>query len=700
MSFLIGALPAYAQSSETDAPPEDGVRKLGTIVVSTQKREQSLLDVGAAVSVIGGDALEFRDLANMSDISNSVPNVEYGEVAGASQITIRGIGLNVETGFAEPAVAVHLNGVFLGRSNAAALGLADLASVEVLRGPQGTLYGRNATGGVVNFTTNKPTDAFEAGATIGAGSFERRLARGYVSGPFSDTVRGRLSIAYEEDDGYIDNRTTGKTEGGLEATTLKGDLSWDITENLTSDIFFLTIDQDRVGPSFEKIRPGFLAGLAGFDDRPNNILNNRTPWSDIGMDVAGLTLDWKTDFATLRSITGYTTFDRVDFFDGDVTALDVLTSGRTEDAEAWSQEFNLIGNEGGRLDWIVGAFWMQEDSSSRTDVDTGSDSAILMLPPEISFTVNQLVEDLEAFGLFGDVTFNVSDTVRLKGGLRYSEEKKKGSQTVTFFDNTVVVCGDQVSDISFHDTTPKAGIEWDVAESTMLYAQYQEGFKSGGFNQAGCGSFEPEEVTSIEAGMKGQYFDGRLYLAASAFTYDYTNLQVLQIRNNTGFVENAADSTITGAELEAIIAVTDNLQAEAAISFLDATYDAFIDGAGSDFSGNTLNRAPEYTLSGALEYTVPVNSSLFGDPRLRAEVFVSDDVFYRPRNAADDMQDSYSVVNLYASLPLADDRLTVSFYAKNVTDEGYITNIISLIDGLDGHYARPASWGLELSAKW
>ena len=694
---------AFAQNASQSASAAGQVeseRKLSTVTVTAEKRDESLLDVGASITAIGEEALAYRDLSNADDISISVPNLSYGEVAGASQITIRGIGLNVETGFAEPAVAVHLNGVYLGRANSAALGLADLASVEVLRGPQGTLYGRNATGGVVNFTTLAPTETFEAGATVGTGSFERLLGRTYLSGPLSESVQGRLFIEYEEDGGYMENRTLSKDEGGKEATTFKADLSWDVSSDVSADLFYLRVNQDWNGPTFEKLVPGALEPLAGFDPEPHSVLNNRDGRSNIDMDVAGLTVNWDAGPVVIRSITGYSEFKRGDTFDGDAMSLDIFASARTESAEAWSQEINILSDYDSQLEWLFGAFYLQEDSFARTDVDGGADAGIIMGIPGLSFTVNQLVEEVDAFGAFADLTYHVNDRFRINLGGRYSEEEKSASQTVNFSGGALALCNDFESTISFDDFTPRIGAEWDATDNTMLYARYQEGFKSGGYNQAGCGSFDPEIVESTEIGLKGEYFDGAMRVTASAFNYDYSNLQVLQIRNSIGFVENAASSSIKGLELEARVALTSRLQSELAVSLLDATYDEFLDGSGADFSENTLSRAPEYTALGALEYEVPSSSGVFGDLRLRGEVFVSDDVFYRPRNAPEDMQESYTLLNAFAALPLADGRYELRLFGKNLTDEEYKTSIIFLVDGLDGHYAPPSTWGLEFSAKW
>ncbi len=708
LMFGLISFPAFAERGTIDE-----------VIVTSQKIEQRIEDVGASISVLGADALEFRDLDSVSDIAISIPNLNYGEVAGAAQITVRGIGLNVETGFAEPAVAVHLDGVYLGRSNAAALGFGDLASVEVLRGPQGTLYGRNATGGVLNFNAKKPTDAMEAGLTAGIGSFEAFGVRGHLSGPLSDALRARVFVDYKEDDGYIENVTTGGNEGGVENLTIRGALSWDVTDNLTADLSYLNVDQEWGGPSFEKLAP-FL-GFGTVDLRPNIINNDITPKSNIDMQVAALNLFWEGDGFTLRSITGYTTFERVDIFDGDQTTTDVLRSGRDEDADAITQEFNLTGSSfGGKLDWIGGAFYLNEDSTAITSVDAGVVGSVILSPNPPpnpggflinSLAFNQLIEELEAYGVFADITINVTDALRLKGGLRYSDETKSASQSVVNLDGLLIAggigfplqCQGFLSEVSFDDVSPKGGIEYDVSESVMTYAQYQQGFKSGGFNQAGCTPFEPEEVDSYEIGTKGIFADGRGYFSLSGFHYDYTNLQVLQIVGGAfGFINNAASSSVNGLELEVQFDLAENFSVEFAGSWLDATYDSFIDGV-NDFSGNMLSRAPEFTLFGGVEYGVPLGCGFAEELRLRGEVFWSDDVFFRPRNAAADMQESYAVANVYATISGRDDRYQIRGFVKNIGDEEYLQNVIALFTqeaSLDGSYAVGRTWGVEVGVKF
>jgi iron complex outermembrane receptor protein len=677
---------------------------LEEVIVTAQKRAQGLSELSASITVVGGEDLAFRDISNASDISQSVPNLQYGNVAGASQITIRGIGLNVETGFAEPAVAVHIDGVYLGRANGAALGLSDLAAVEVLRGPQGTLYGRNATGGVINFITNKPTPEFEAEIALGLGSFDAVKGRGYISGPLTENVRGRAFVEYKDDEGYIRNGFTGKTEGGVEASTFKGSLSYDLTDSLVSDFSYLLVTQNWHGPTFEKVIPGNFAAIpgVGFDSRPHHIRNNVDPKSNIDMEVASLSFDWSAEGFTLRSITGYSKFDRLDHLDGDQTSLDYLVSGRDENAEAFSQEFNLSGTYRDNFDWLVGAYALKEESFSRTDVDadTFTSPALAGFPAFQSLAVNQLIEEVNVLGFFSDTTIHLADDMRVKAGIRYSEEKKKGNQTVVNLDGALTLCENKNSDISFYDVSPKLVFEYDINDEIMAYAQSQQGFKSGGYNQSGCEAFEPEEVDAYEVGVKSTLFDDRLFMAISAFSYDYTNLQVLQVRSSVGYVENAADSKINGFEIESKLAVTEAIAVDVSASWLDATYGSFIDANGADYSGNILSRSPEYTVFGGLDYTLPLNLDRIDELRLRAEVYWSDDVYFRPGNAETDKQDSYSVVNLYASLYGGESRYHVGAFVKNATGRAYLESLISLVDGLDGHYAAPRTWGVEMSVKF
>jgi iron complex outermembrane receptor protein len=717
---------------------------LEEVIVTAQKQAQGLSDLSASITVVGGEDLGFRDISNASDISQAVPNLQYGNVAGASQITIRGIGLNVETGFSEPAVAVHIDGVYLGRANGAALGLSDLAAVEVLRGPQGTLYGRNATGGVINFITNKPTQEFEGEIGLGLASFDGVSGRGYISGPFTEKFRGRVFVEYEDGDGHIKNGFTGESEGGVEATTLKGSLSYDLTDSLTSDLSYLLINQNWHGPTFEKVVPGGFSSIqgVGFDERPNHIRNNVDPKSYIDMQVASLSLDWSTDNFNLRSITGYSKFERFDHMDSDATALDYLVSGRDENAEAFSQEFNLSGSYRDKVDWIVGAYALHEESYALVDVVTGeykggpalafamgageygvenpndllSDPAFiadfatwsadpdntvfLAVPVFESLAVNRLIEQIDVLGFFSDTTIHFTEAMRVKAGMRYSEEKKKGNQTVRNFDGALTLCDGLDSKISFYDVSPKLVLEYDISDGTMAYVQYQRGFKSGGYNQSGCEAFEPEEVVAYEAGVKSKLFDDRLFLAIAAFSYDYSNLQVLLIRNFVGYVENAADSKINGFELESKLSVSENITIDFAASWLDAIYGNFIDSDGSDYSGNHLSRSPEYTAFGGLDYTLPLNLDRIDELRLRAELYWSYDVYFRPSNNEEDKQDGYSVVNMYASLYGGESRYHIGAFVKNVTDEEYLESVIKLADGLDGHYSMPRTWGVEMSMKF
>lgn len=710
------------------------------IVVTAQKRAQAAQDVAASLSVMSGAALENRGVGNVQSLAQQIPNVQWGEQASASLVTIRGVGTSVDTGIAEPNVAIHVDGVFLPRATMAGLDLVDVGRVEVLRGPQGTLYGRNSTGGSINIVSRQPSDELEGEIQLGYGNYDTFSTRAYVSGPLSDQIRGRLSAFYTKTDGFYENLRTGSDEADAsEKYGVRGALSADLSENVTVDLsaYYQVLDQDSfVGQQPRDHVPAYFAALGGSAagvEAARLSLKPHAVYSDYGgenrITTLGLnaTLSWDIgDDLSFKSISGYVDHTLAQSFDGDGTDYNQTIIGRygdagprIGDADMFSQEFNLSG-KGERLTWVLGAYYFTENFSPSIPAPVPNGFPAAQLPPTGlppgSVIVQSAEQETTSYALFADATLSITEKLRLSLGVRQSWDDVTMTQTSGVAIPGVppaltASCVGLVREIKEESFTPRAALEFDAAENILLYAQYSKGFRGGGFNISDCADdFEPEEVQSYEAGVKSTFLDKNVTLNVSVFQYDYSGLQIFQIDGFTQQINNA-DATVKGVDLEFVWNVTDAFTVNVAGSLLDATYDEFLNldpldpmAGYQDLSGKHLNRAPDYTIGAGAEYAVSASELGLGDGefRFRGEVFHSAKVFFRPFNLPADTQKAYTVGNLFASYESGEGGYLVRAYVKNVGDVEYWEQLLanSVMGVNTGHYAPPRTFGVELSLRF
>ena len=694
--------------------------EFGEMVVSSQKRDELLQDVSASITALDSGQLEFRGVSSTLDLVQYIPNLVYSEQTGAALVSIRGVGLGVDTAAAEPGVAMHVDGVYQPRATTSLLNSADLAQMEVLRGPQGTLYGRNATGGVINFISNKPTEEFEGEATLSMGNFGRYGGKVTLSGPLiEDKLLGRLLLIGEERDGYIENTFLGKDEGERSDRAARASFTWLASEDLTVDLS-LHYQNTETAPSSVAITPptALDEGIALSMSPPGTVLIANTTDFQISEEIIGegeienwggtLVVNWDLGGVNVKSTTGYIE-SSVDFFGGaDGLSLPLVTLDRMDKSTSISQEV-IVSGSFGKVDWLVGGYFSDEDYNVIFDFPN-----LLLTGLDFKF---QGIEDIRSIAGFADATVSLTEELRVFGGVRVSGDKKSISQTEHVLAGGVAIA-DQCPLFAvptvlkfkkkWTSVTPRGGIEYDFTDKVMGYAQYQQGFKAGGFNFAGaCGNgFKPEKITSYEAGFKTSFADDRVTVNASAFFYDYKNLQVFSNLATATIVTNAPKSEVKGVEVEVFAEPVENFQINLAATYLDTEYkvyseDNIITGGIllEDLSGNKLNRAPKYTISAGIQNTWPIQSGLLSDFTLRGEVYHTDDVHYRSFNAPEDTQKAYTLFNLFAEVTTVDEHVKIRGYAKNLTDEGYFIQIQAggmYVDGYrKGQYGNPRTYGFE-----
>lgn len=724
--FTAAALALCAPFVASEAQgQETAERKTSTdeIIVTAQKREQSLQDVAGSISAFNATQLETAGVSSVNDLTLLAPGLTFDQHNGAAFTTLRGVGLEVDTGVAEPNVAIHVDGVYLSRTTMAFLEATDLERIEVLRGPQGTLYGRNATGGAINFISRAPSSQFEGEVQAGYGSFDTKSASAFISGPLSDAIRGRLSVSYQaRDKGYVDNAFTGGTFDANERLSARGALSIDLASSLTLDLTLLHQEETfqtyqqvlfTPGPGGPLLFPPLATAVT--PTAPWTLGSDYNPDSERKTTMASATLNWEaTEHLTVKSITGYIDHEFFNAIDGDGTSASYITiEHREQPSRTFSQELNFSGNVSDRLDWLFGLYYSKEDFSSTIPVVLPSGLAAFSLPPGSILLSSIDDQKIESQAAFADATFSVTDRFRIYGGVRVARDTVDSVQSAGAIIPSVptsltLSCNATQTSQTFDSTSPRVGAEFDVSSDVMLYAQHQRGFKSGGLNSSTCGdTYAPERLDADEIGIKSTFFDRALTLNASLFRYDYSNLQLFKIVLTNAQIENA-DAEVKGAEVEARWRPNDVLTFNVSGTWLDAKITNFFDidsanpGLGlQNLAGKRLSRTPEYSINFGVQGDFPVTLGPFTSLTLRADGKASGSYYHRVFNTPIDEEDAYVTLNLNAQIE-TEDGFRLRAFGRNVTDEAVIGHLFynSIQDAYLGNYNPPATWGVEISKQF
>lgn len=553
------------------------------IVVTAQKRAESLADVPVSITALTADSLDSDNIKNVAELSSQAPGLVVAKNEGfARAVAIRGIGFETtQNVISVPSVAFHIDGVFIPDANALNLDFIDVERVEILRGPQGTLFGQNSTGGTINVVNKLPElGKFGGKFDIGVGNYSLVQPRGTINIPMGETVAVRASATYLNHDGFSEI-VSGPLEGydldEADNFQIQGKLLWQPADDFSAVFSGTHFRIDRIHDRAQR----HVADPSG-DIRD---LNQDTAGTfDLDTQLFSVTLEWGTSFATIKSITGYVENYMANFLDNDrgtnsflgVGTQDISVS--TRDSEAWTQEVNIVSNnENGRLDWIIGGFYMDFEKDVFFDefIDfNGNGIAEFGNPAERSFIVETLAKR-KSWSIYGQGTFSVSDRIRLTGGIRYTDDKISSS-VCTYF-----CAAPLLPSQSETEATGKGGIEWDATENLMLYFSYTRGFKPGGNNLNSVPAIvpqltQPEKVDAFEAGVKGEFLDNRLQLFAAGFYYEYENMQFLteDPRAFQGGVDNVPEAEVLGFELEMKGLLSDGLTFDAGFSFLDTEFTA------------------------------------------------------------------------------------------------------------------------------
>jgi iron complex outermembrane receptor protein len=715
---------ALAQSATAATETSDdlrGARDENVIIVTATKSGQSLEDTAAAISVFGADEVGAGRIENASDLAAAVPNVSVGDQFGVNRTFIRGIGLtSIDLG-ADGAVAFLQNGAIISRPAAQLSGFYDVQQLEVLRGPQGTTYGRGATGGVINIVTARPTFDFEGYGRASYGNYDAITLEGAVGGPIAtDTLAFRVAGKYENRDGYGVNLATGNPVDNRDAYAFRGSLLATLSPDLEVLVVADHFKEDDFNYAFHYFGPtvvpenslasSLLGGDTIFDyyaargEKPDlrNIYSDEDAINERkGSSIQGIvTLD-KGDF-TLVSTTAYRKFKRFNRDDLDVSDFNAF--GRNdyrEDSESFSQELTFTYDLG-NISLLGGAMYFEEELFGEVRVPTvnlASYFNILLntnLPADLFDNGNYLqtgTVKTKAAGAFLEASYEIVPDLTVTAGARYNWEKRSGKGRFTFDAQALDIPTDKSG--SWDAITPKFVLEYRTPGGTLLYGKVTRGFKSGVVNIGSVNDvINPEFVWSYEAGVRGETADRTFGFAAALFYYDYSDLQVGFVNANS-IVEtiNAASARNYGLELEATIRPSYNTTIRLFGTYLKAEYTDFCNGyyaagdpsrrqfpacptdpALSDLSGNKLANAPKFTVGIFVDHTVELGDAGLLD--LSADLNFQDEIFFTEFNNRDARQEAFAMINASATYRAPNEDWSLSVWGKNLTDKYAQANTI------------------------
>ena len=697
ITFLLGIFvlgtPAYAQNNGD----EEAGRMLEEVIVTVQKREQTLQEVPVTVTAFSGDFVTENGVQDIRDIAGLTPNLSIkarGETEAS--VFIRGIGSQAPGIGADPAVGIFIDGMVASRGTNATAAFFDVERIEVVKGPQGTLFGRNASAGAISIITNKPELDDNYGSLM-LGFGDEGQFRGEFIGnmAFNDRFAIRIGAKYTERDGLYFNELTDQELLDRRSTSVRLSVLGLITDTWETTVLVEVIDASNND-----------AVVTDADAFANTVRLNRAPAKQF-LESTRVIWTNKWDLGSsmeLTSISGYYDHDvNVTPADADETEFEIITFEEPQTNETFSQELRLNGSTD-RLDWFVGASYVNEDLSFVNDLrydegivlDLLAGAGFLCEIPELPACAFQSEtpfgeNETESWAIYGDFTFHLNDRWSLTVGVRYTDDTKDFFYNNPPTDGVLGVIDAQIfgpitdgnvfASNSWNSFDPRLAVDFLATENTTIFANIAQGYKSGGINRQVLDflpakqvldSFDEEEVIAYEIGTKSKLLDGRATLNFSAFFNDYEDYQLETLENLLPIVRNIGDIETMGIELDGRILVTDNFELAGTYAYLDTEVTESID---PGLVGKETPQSPEHSGSIQAHYYIPASS---GEWKLSGIWVISDSFWFDIANTLE--QPSYNTLNLRVGYTANSGRWSIAAFADNVTDEEYFAERFVFLD--------------------
>lgn len=756
IASIIGAI--FATTSTPVQAQSDATSFRGTIeevVVTAQHRAQSIQDVPISISALGSDELEAAGIFDTTTIAANVPGMTYGEFApGQALISLRGVNSADDGAGLDNSVALFLDGVYIGRGAGINFDMFDLQRIEVLKGPQGTLFGRNAIGGAINVVTAKPADEFEGKVAVTAGNEGILRYQGYVSGPISDTLAGKLVVNHREHDGFVRNTLLNKDVQDEDQDSVRGQLRWagNSSEWLLSADYME--DQREEAGRFPKVNGNFDyigtatalgAGAPFTNATPTNGFSNR--------EASGISLQGDIEFASgkLTTITGVRNVE-TDWempsvgaplgggFDLSVGAfgLDVIDDIE-EEIDTFSQELRWTSELDGKFNYVAGVYYFQEDTDRQEQFRIDNNTAAtgqFTVGNEFTRTENETT----SYAIYGQGSWELNDQWTLTAGARYTKDERDYRATAIncgLSDAEIAAAGLSPAACTFDflgrvggslriiaeafsvpasdewdDFSPMASIQYRPNDSIMYFATASTGYKAGGFAgsqgvaSAATNPVDPEEVVNFEVGFKGDFLENTLRLNATAFTMDYDDLQVVRFGPVPGSAfgtfqtTNIGSADISGVELDFLWYVTENFHISGNYAYLDTEVNDLVLNTftgTADFTGRPLRQAPESTYNLIFNYNLPTSS---GSYDFRVQFSHTDEQHFDFPTFEETISDEHDLVDARIAWTSPSEKYNLALWGKNLGEEEYVTHTYRIGPGSIGVWGAPRTVGLTATVKF
>ena len=731
-SCTIPSTHVYSEAQEQSLVLEE-------IVVTAQKREESLQEVPVTLLAFTSDMLEEAGIPTTDFLGEIVPNLQSARQIGASTPFLRGVGTANSAMGDESSIPLFVDGIYSASMYANDQQFSNVERVEVLKGPQGTLFGRNASGGLIHIITKDPSH--EAGGNLGVsyGDYETTIADVYATGGISETVAADISIRYrQQGDGYGTNVTTGGSINYTDRTTVR--TKWLITPTEEASITLIGTYNERKGNlgAARGPAPGALGidgalvfqgclGAGGdaascgaaavgaatkAQSNRQDVAADTESISDTQQVALSATVEYAFENFDLVSLTGYQDTEQADFLDQDATPLPVVNAPLPREEGMLSQELQLLSTTSGPLSWILGLYYLEFDASY-----TGFGLRGIGLPllaaglTKLDLHVDQ---DLKSQAAFAQLSYDIADRATLTAGARYTKDERDINGITSFEFGPVMANAPFSGGESWAEPTWRLALDFAASENLMLFGSYSRGFKSGVFNSVVTSGVlappvEPELLDAYEIGFKSDLLDNRVRLNGTVFFYDYSDLQLVAISAGIVRLSNAASSEVMGADIEFAASVSEGLDVRVGLGLLDTEYlqyDCVISsptGIGGNAQtptpggcdGNSLTRAPE--LTGNIGLTHRIQSDV-GNFRTSLNWQFNDGFYWEPDNRV--KEESYDLLNVEISWTNSQESLRLRAFGNNLTDTEYSIYTNSGQFGDLASMAPPRTWGVGFNLYW
>lgn len=718
LSIALASTPLYAQIEE--------------VIVTAERREANLQEVPVAVSSFTSENLESAQVSTIGDLQSMVPNLSvHSGDANNAVVYIRGIGQIDSVAFFEPGVGIYLDDIYLGRAQGAFLDVVDVERIEVLRGPQGSLYGRNSVGGAIKYVSAAPTEEFSGNISAHLGNYDRRDIKASISGPLSDTLKGRLTLASMEHEGYSVNRFDGQRDGDRDTQFARAVLQFDPSDNFSLQLAMDYSDSDpkrsrtpaKETPISIILGPTFAADEDPFVVNADFNTVEQTETKGISLNASwDLSEQW-----SLKSISSYRELDYGTELDLDGTPINAFGIYYFNEQEQSSQEFQLQ-YQNDNVSLVSGLYYFNEQGQT---FDGGVFANIFSASSGDGFF------ETDSYAVFGQLDYDINEQLTAIAGFRYTKETKSYRRIAESFNLLALAAGNPAlanpdsdllrtvrgqgtvvsgnpDDADFSNFSPKLGLKYQLNEDTNLYASYSTAFKAGGFNgrvtSDALTPFDEETLVSLEAGLKTQLWDDRLRINAAIFRNQYDDLQLSSFEASADggsilpVFTNAGEAVMKGAELELTALATESLTVNLNIGYLDAEYREYI--TGDPLSNQLIDisdqrelvNAPEWDTQFGLRYDFAAWD--WGQLSFLTDISYRSKTYLEVNSQETLAQSGYSLVNAAFILAAEDNSWNVMLGGKNLSDKRYRSHAfdISAFPGVMlGYYSAPRTYALSAS---